>query len=125
MSSDTGGTNIEGMGNPWAGGKSWAERLGSSLPSGLEKNILEIVLEKDDKGPFVVTQSDCARVMRKIGIDQRPGVHVDCIQICPNGRGVILITMNKDIQLERFCRYGSFESTSSGIYKTLQYIGQL
>ena len=119
MSSDTGGTKTGGMGNPGAGRMSWAERLGTSLPAGLEKNILEIVLEKDDKGPFVVSESDCARVMRKIGIDQRPGVHVDSIQICPNGRGVILITMNKDIKLENFCSYGSFEVTSSGIRSSL------
>ena len=31
---------------------SWAERLGSSLPATLNKNILEVVLEKDTRGAF-------------------------------------------------------------------------
>ena len=100
MSVDTGGLNGPGGGAQGGGGRSWAELLGSSLPSGLEKNILEIVLEKDVKGPFIVSDVDCARVMRKLGIDQRPGVHVESVQICPNGRGVIFITMKKDIDLQ-------------------------
>ena len=62
-----------------------------------------------------MSETECARVMGKIGIDQRPGVHVESVQICSNGRGKILITMKKDIQLDRFCRYDSFEVTSSGI----------
>ena len=31
--------------------KSWAAMLGSNLPATLNKNILEIVLEKDQRGP--------------------------------------------------------------------------
>ena len=98
MSDDTGGLEV-------GRGKSWAQLLGSSLPPGLEKNILEVVLDKDTRGPFIVSDVDCARIMGKLGIDQRPGVQVECVQICPNGRGVILITMKKDIQLQKFCRY--------------------
>ena len=30
--------------------RSWAERLGSSLPPTLNKNILEVQLEKDSRG---------------------------------------------------------------------------
>ena len=56
---------------------SWAEMLGSTLPSGWNKNILEIVLEKDQRGAFLVSDGDCARMMSKLGIDQRPGVHVE------------------------------------------------
>ena len=74
-------------------GKTWAEKLGSSLPTSLNKNILEVVLEKDDRGAFVVSENDCARLMRKIGLDPHPGVHVEGVQICPTGRGVILITL--------------------------------
>ena len=67
--------------------KSWAEMLGSNLPAILNKNILEIVLEKDERGSFNVGEIDCAKVMGKLGIDPRPGVHVEGVQICPNGRG--------------------------------------
>ena len=53
--------------------------------------------------------------MRKLGIDPRPGVHVEGAQICPNGRGVILITLKDDVAIEKFCRFDVFEVTSSGI----------
>ena len=100
-------------------GRPWAERLGSSLPPGLDKNILEIVLDKDTRGPYLVSDKDCARIIGKLGIDPRPGVHLEGVQICPNGRGLILLTMKKDIQLDRFCRYESFQVTDSGIRSTM------
>ena len=100
-------------------GRSWAERLGSSLPPGLDKNILEIVLDKDTRGPYLVSDKDCARIIGKIGIDPRPGGILEGVQICPNGRGVILLTMSKDIQLEKFCRYETFQVTESGIRSTM------
>ena len=67
--------------------KTYAAMLGSNLPVSLNKNVLEIVLEKDDRGSFNVDEEACARVMYKLGIDPRPGVHVEGVQICPNGRG--------------------------------------
>ena len=53
--------------------------------------------------------------MLKLGIDPKPGVHVESVQICPNGRGVLLITLRKEIPIEHFCRYDVFEVTESGI----------
>ena len=94
---------------------SWAEVLGSTLSPGLNKNILEIVLEKDQRGAYIVSDHDCARVMNKIGLDMRPGVNVESVQICPNGRGVILITLKPDIPAGKFCRHEVFEVTSGGI----------
>ena len=94
---------------------SWAEVLGSTLSPGLNKNILEVVLEKDQRGGFIVSDHDCARVMNKIGLDMRPGVNVESVQICPNGRGVILITLKPEIPAGKFCRHEVFEVTSSGI----------
>ena len=79
--------------------KSWAEMLGSNLPATMNKNILEIVLEKDERGSFIVGEGDCAKVMGKLGIDPRPGVHVEGVQICPNGRGVILVTLKDGIPM--------------------------
>ena len=100
-------------------GRSWAERLGSSLPPGLDKNILEIVLDKDTRGPYLVSDKDCARIISKLGIDPRPGGQLEGVQICPNGRGVIFLTMNKNVQLERLCRYETFQVTESGIRSTM------
>ena len=97
------------------GGKSWASLLSSSLPSAWNKNVLEVVLEKDERGSFNVKEDDCARVMRKLGLDPKPGIHVESVQICPNGRGVILITLKKDVPIERFCRHDVLEVTLSGI----------
>ena len=94
---------------------SWAEVLGSTLSPGLNKNILEVVLEKDQRGGFIVSDHDCARVMNKIGLDMRPGVNVESVQICPNGREVILITLKPEIPAGKFCRHEVFEVTSSGI----------
>ena len=108
-------TGSEGVGQVH---KSWADMLSRNLPSSWNKNILEVVLEKDVKGGFVVTDVDCARLLKKIGLDQRPGIHIEQIQICPSGRGVILITLKKEVPIENFCRHDVLEVTSSGIRAT-------
>ena len=102
------GGGRDGGGNRPAHRASWAEMLGSTLPSGWNKNILEIVLEKDQRGAFIVSDHDCARVMQKLGLDQRPGVHVESVQICPNGRGVIMITLQPNVPVANFCRHDIF-----------------
>ena len=94
---------------------SWAQKVAGSLPSSWNKNILEIELEKDKKGAFNVRDNDVARVMRKIGLDRRPGVQVETVQICPNGRGVIYITVKNGIDIGRFCRYDIIDVTSEGV----------
>ena len=99
--------------------KNWAQLLGSTLPNTLNKNILEVVLEKDNKGAFLVTDNDCAKLMRKIGLDLRPGVHVEGVQLCPNGRGVILITLKDGVGIDSFCMYDTLQVTESGIRTTL------
>ena len=118
MSANTGG-KPRGLGGTEGGGKSWAQLLGSSIPSSLNKNILEVVLEKDERGAFMVSDTDCARMMRKLGLDLRPGVHVEGVLLCPNGRGVILITLKDNVQIENFCRYDVLQVTESGIRSTL------
>ena len=65
--------------------KTWADILGSSLPPSWNKNILEIVLEKDGRGAFQVSEVDCARLFVKIGLVIAN--EVDAVQICSNGRG--------------------------------------
>ena len=96
-------------------GKSWAAVLGSSLPRYEDNNVLEVVLEKDVKGSFSVSDSDCVSLIRRLGLDTRPGVNVQGVQICPNGRGVIYLTLKKEIDIGRFCRYDVFEVNSSGV----------
>ena len=58
-----------GLGNAGGGRvpSSGAEMLGSTLPFGWNKNILEIVLEKDQKGAFSVSDDDVTRIMKELG----------------------------------------------------------
>ena len=93
----------------------WAAVLGRTLAPGLNKNVLEVVLEKDSRGSFNVKENECANLLRKLGLDPRPGVHVVGAQICPQGRGLIYITLKEEVELSRFCRHDVFEVTSSGI----------
>ena len=44
---------------------------------------------------------------------------VEGVQICPNGRGVIYVTLRKDVEITKFCRYDSIDITSTGIRSTL------
>ena len=96
-------------------GRSWASVLGQNLPKRDDKNVLEVVLEKDSRGSFNVKENECANLLRKLGLDPRPGVHVVGAQICPQGRGLIYITLKEEVELSRFCRHDVFEVTSSGI----------
>ena len=104
-----------GKGPPLKNHGSWAQMVESSFPSCWRKNVLEVVLEKDVKGAFNVTESECLHLLKKLGVDPRPGVHLDQIQICPSGRGVILITLKQGVDITRFCRYDVFQITNSGI----------
>ena len=109
MTSESGGDT-----NSRKSAHSWAYMIGRSLPQSWDKNILEIVLEKDLKGPYGVSENDCARLLNKIGLDTRVGVHIEEIQICPNGKGVILVTLKPGIPVRNFCRYEVLQVTESG-----------
>ena len=95
--------------------RSWADVLGQGLPLRNNRNILEVVLEKDFRGPFIVTEIECFNLMKKLGLDPRPGVHVLGAQICPQGRGLIYFTLKEEIDITKFCSYEVLEVTSSGI----------
>ena len=58
---------------------SWAQLLGSNLPTSWDKNVLEVILDKDERGSFNVGHEDTARLLRKLGLDNRPGVHVESV----------------------------------------------
>ena len=96
--------------------KSWAEVLTRNIQgNGNNRNVIEVMLEKDERGPFKVTQEECVRLMSKVGIDVRPGIHVEEIQICPNGRGIIFITLKQEISIQQFCQYNVIEVNSNGV----------
>ena len=95
--------------------ETWADVLGRSLTQRQSKNVLEVILEKDFKGSFVVSETECARLLVKIGLDIRPGAQIDGVQICPSGRGVLFITLKDHIDVDKFTRYDVIEVSSSGI----------
>ena len=95
--------------------KSWAQHLGSTIYSLSNKNILEVVLEKDFRGPFQVSDEDVARLMRKIGLEPTAQGQVEAVQVCPNGRGIIYFTMKDSVTTTDLCTHSSFVVTQSGI----------
>ena len=95
--------------------RSWAAVLGSSLPRYEDKNVLEVVLEKDSRGGFIVSDSECLNLIRKLGLDTRPGIHIEGVQNCPNGRGVIYLSLKKEVDIGRYCRHEVFDVTANGI----------
>ena len=95
--------------------ETWAAVLGRSLTQRQNKNVLEVILEKDLKGSFVVSDLECAKFLAKIGLDTRPGMQIDGIQICPSGRGVIYITLKDFVDASKFSRYDVIDVTNSGI----------
>ena len=103
-----------GVGPPGGQKKSWADILGSSLPTEWCKNVLEVTLVKDSKGPFQVSDDECANFMRKIGLNVQNG-QVEAVQICPNGRGIIFLTLKRGEPLENYYIGDVIEVTSTGI----------
>ena len=95
--------------------ESWAQRIGNSAETHMNKNILEVLLEKDNKGAFSVSDVECAKLLTKIGLDLRPGIHIEGVQVCPNGRGIILVTLRDSVPAENYSRYDVVEVTESGI----------
>ena len=104
-----------GEGDPNSQRRSYATQLSSNLPTSLKKNVIEVILEKDSKGPLNVSVEDCFKVIVKLGIDPQPGVHLESVQICPNGRGVVFLTFKKEIPIEKFCGHEVIQVTQSGI----------
>ena len=91
------------------GQSSWAALLGGNLPTRNDNNVMEIILEKDERGVFNVSEEEVAKALHKLGADLRPGVHMQGVQICPMGRNVIQVTLNKNVDIERFCNKEVFE----------------
>ena len=50
--------------------------------------------------------------MKKIGLDTEK---IEEIQICPNGRGVINITLKSDVDIGKYCSHDVIEVTADGI----------
>ena len=78
---------------------SWAAILSKSLIQNSNKNVLEVLLEKDTRGSFVVSEIECAKLLSKLGLDVSGGSQVEGVQICPYGSGVIFITLKETVDM--------------------------
>ena len=111
MSSNSGGSST---GVQEARRETFAAVLGKSLAPPPNKNVLEVILQKDIRGSFAVTESECAKFLTKLGINLVSG-GVEAVQICPNGRGIIFITMKETVDISKYCRYDVIDVSASGI----------
>ena len=110
MSSNSGGSST---GVPEARRETFAAVLGKSLAPPPNKNVLEAILQKDIRGSFAVTESECAKFLTKLGINLVSS-GVEAVQICPNERGIIFITMKETVDISKYCRYDVIDVSASG-----------
>ena len=61
---------------------------------------MEILLEKDERGVFDVSDNEVARLLQKLGVSLEN--HVEMVQICPLGRNTIQVTLKKNIPMDKF-----------------------
>ena len=82
------------------GSHSWASLSSKGSHLRLNKNVMEILLEKDVRGAFSVNESEAARVIQKLGVDIQS--HAEMVQICPLGRNVIQVTLKQNVDMSKF-----------------------
>ena len=85
------------------GSVSWASIAEDSISKN-DKNVMDIILEKDTKGSFELSDVEVARVLQKLGADMRPDVHIEGVQICPMGKNVTQVTLKKEVDIDHFSR---------------------
>ena len=86
---------------------SWASHASKGCVKRLNKNVMEIILEKDTKGVFNASDNEAAKVLQKLGVDVSN--HVEMVQICPVGKNVIQVTWKDGVNMDRFFAKEVFE----------------
>ena len=77
-------------------GVSWAAK---TCPKKLDKNVMEIFLEKDEKGLFNASDNETARVLQKLGVDVAS-------LACWNGPNMPFRKKCNSSDIEEWCQYG-------------------
>ena len=78
-------------------GQSWASHATKGSLRRLDKNVMEILLEKDERGLFDVSDNEVARLLQKLGVSLEN--HVEMVQICHLGRNTIQVTLKKNVSI--------------------------
>ena len=81
-------------------GQSWASLAEKGNLRRLDKNVMEILLEKDVKGMFEVNDSEVAKLLQKLGVSLVNDVEM--VQICPLGRNTIQVTLKNSVSMSKF-----------------------
>ena len=105
------------------GSVSWASKAVESISKN-DRNVMDIMLEKDTKGAFALSDVEVARVLQKLGADMRPGVHIEGVQICPMGKNVIQVMLNKKVDIDHFSKKELFEVKSGVRISEIRKSGQ-
>ena len=79
---------------------SWSSLAAKGCVKKLDKNVMEIILEKDVKGAFNATDTEAAKVLQKLGVDVSN--QVEMVQICPLGKNIIQVTLKEGVNMDRF-----------------------
>ena len=67
-----------------------------------KKNLLEIRLERSDYNVnFNLTLVELDHLLRRLGID---GSHFTGVSCCPEGKGVVYVTLHPSVRIQRFLR---------------------
>ena len=104
------------------GRHSWASLASKGSHIRLNKNVMEILLEKDVRGAFSVNESEAARVIQKLGVDIQS--HAEMVQICPLGRNVIQVTLKQNVDMSKFINKEAFEVKSGVRVSQVRAAGQ-
>ena len=78
-------------------GQSWASHAEKGNLRRVDKNVMEILLEKDVKGMFDVNDSEVAKLLQRLGVSLQN--EVEMVQICPLGRNTIQVTLKNIVSL--------------------------
>ena len=88
----------------------------------LNKNVMEIILEKDAKGMFSASDTQTAKILQKLGVDVLS--QVEMVQICPLGKNIIQVTLKDGIDIDKFFAKEAFEVKSGMRVSYVRAAGQ-
>ena len=84
----------------------------------LKRKVLEITVES--QGNFKINEEDVAKLMTRLGIDQR--THMEGFQICPGNSKKILFWLKDHCDISKFCKDESFrinENVRTGMIRQM------
>ena len=79
------------------------------------KNILEVMLEKQEGSRFSLSQEETESLLRRLNIDTS---HLLGVSACPEGRPVVLITLHPSVDITRFLYRNESYMVKEGVRTT-------